>query len=107
MQIDMLDELLYADDMTKHASTEKMQLAMCRVSQARDKYDLKVSTKKARVVYPPASGNPFRSPVPRRLPEPAITVNGYRLQVVDKFTYLESTLSRSVHIDDDLTARIA
>ena len=37
-----------------------------------------------------------------------ITVNGgQNLNVVDKFTYLESTLSRVVHIDDEDTARIA
>ena len=39
--------------------------------------------------------------------EPAITVNGQRVQVVDKFTYLGSTLSWAVHIDDAVTARIA
>ena len=36
-----------------------------------------------------------------------ITVNGQKLQVVDKFTYLGSTLSRAVHIDDEVTARTA
>ena len=36
-----------------------------------------------------------------------ITVNGEKLKVVDKFTYLGSTLSRAVHIDDEVTARIA
>ena len=30
-----------------------------------------------------------------------------RLQVVDRFTYLGSTLSRVVHIDDEANARIA
>ena len=35
------------------------------------------------------------------------TVNGQKLKVVDKFTYLGSTLSRAVHIDDEVTARIA
>ena len=30
---------------------------------------------------------------------------GQKLQVVDKFTYLGSTLSRAVHIDDEVTAR--
>ena len=30
-----------------------------------------------------------------------------KLQVVDKFTYLGSTLSRAVHIDDEVTARTA
>ena len=34
-------------------------------------------------------------------------MNGQGLQGVDKFTYLRSTLSRAVHIDDELTARIA
>ena len=32
-------------------------------------------------------------------------MNGQKLQVVDKFTYLGSTLSRGVHIDDEVTAR--
>ena len=39
--------------------------------------------------------------------EPTITLKGQRLQVVDKFTYLENTLSRAVHIDDEVNARIA
>ena len=32
-------------------------------------------------------------------------MNGQKLQVVDKFTYLGSALSRAVHIDDEVTAR--
>ena len=34
-------------------------------------------------------------------------MNGQKFQVVDKFTYLGSTLSRAVHIDDEVTARTA
>ena len=34
-------------------------------------------------------------------------MNGQKLKVVDKFTYLGSTLSRAVHIDDEVTARTA
>ena len=34
-------------------------------------------------------------------------MKGQRLQVVDKLTYLGSTLSRVVHIDDEVNARIA
>ena len=34
-------------------------------------------------------------------------MKGQRLQVVDKFTYLGSTFSRVVHIDDEINARIA
>ena len=50
-------------------------------------------------MYQPAPGKPHS--------EPTITVNRQRLQVVDKFSYLESTLPRAVHIDDEVTARIA
>ena len=35
------------------------------------------------------------------------SLNGQKLKVVNKFTYLASTLSRAVHIDDEVTARIA
>ena len=34
-------------------------------------------------------------------------MKGQRLQVVDKFTYLGSTFSRAVHIDDEVNARTA
>ena len=34
-------------------------------------------------------------------------MNGPELQVVDKFTYLGSTLARAVHIDDEVTTRTA
>ena len=34
-------------------------------------------------------------------------MKGQRLQAVDKFTYLGNTLSRVVHIDDEVSARIA
>ena len=51
------------------------------------------------MVYQPAPGKPYK--------ESTITVKGQRLQVVDKFTYIGSTLSRAVHIDDEVNARIA
>ena len=51
------------------------------------------------VVYQLAPGKPYK--------EPIIAVKGQRLQVVDKFTYLGSTLSRVVHIDGEVNARIA
>ena len=100
MQTDVLDEHLYADDMDKNANSEaKMQIAMDQVSQSCDNYDLTISTKKTEVVHQPAPGKPYN--------EPTITVNGRKLKIVDKFTYLGSTLSRAVHIDDEVTARIA
>ena len=64
-----------------------------------DSYDLTISIKKTEVVYQPAPGKHSK--------EPTITVKGQLLQVLDKFTYLGSTLSRVVHIDDEVNARIA
>ena len=50
VQTDVLDELLYADDMDKNANTEaKMQRAMDQVSQSCDNYDLTISTKRQRL----------------------------------------------------------
>ena len=39
--------------------------------------------------------------------DPTIIVKGQKLQTVDKFTYIGSTLSRNVLIDDEVDARIA
>ena len=76
-----------------------MQGAVDRMLKACDNFQLTLSTKKTEVVHQPAHGKPYS--------EPTITVNGQKLQVVDKFTYLGSTLSRAVHIDDEVTARTA
>ena len=100
VQTDALDELLYAGDMGKNASSDaKMQRAMDQVSQSCDNYGLTTSNKKTEVVHQPAPGKPYN--------EPTITVNGQKMKDVDKFTYLGITLSRAVHIDDEVTTRIA
>ena len=96
----MLDEFLFADGKAKGAPTdEKMQKCVDQVSDSCDSYDLTISINKTEVVYHPAPGKPYQ--------EPIITVKGQRLQVVDKFTYLGSTLSRAVYIDYEVNARIA
>ena len=96
----MLDEFLFANDMAKGVPTEEeMQKGVEQVSDSCDNYDLTITIKKIEVVYQPALGKPYK--------EPTITVKGQRLQVVNKFTYLGSTLSRVVHIDDEVNARIA
>ena len=74
-----------------------MQRAMDQVSQSCDNYDLTIRKKKE-AVHQPAPVKPYN--------EPIITVNGQKLKV-DKSNYLGSTLSRAVHIDDVVTARIA
>ena len=72
-----------------------MQGAVDRMSKAYDNFRL--TTNKTEVVHQPAPGKPYS--------EPAIPVNGQKLQVLDKFTFLGSTLYRAVHIDDEVTAR--
>ena len=101
MQTEVLDEFLFADDMAKGAPTEeKMQKGVDQLSGSYDSYDLSISIKNTEVVYQPAPRKPYK--------EPTITVQVHqRLQVVDKFTYLGSTLSRVVHIDDEVNATIA
>ena len=77
----------------------KYKKGVDQVSESCDSYDLTISIKKTEVVYQPAPGKPYK--------EPTITVKDQRLQVVDKFTYLGSTWSRVVQIDDEVNARIA
>ena len=73
---------------------------MVQVSyEACDKYDIKISTKKTEVVTQLAHRTPYS--------EPTITATRQRLHDDDKFSYLGSTLSRAVPIDDEVTARIA
>ena len=48
--------------------------------------------------HQPAPGKPYN--------ESIITVNGLKLKVVDISTCLGSTLSRTVHIDDEITVKI-
>ena len=55
------------------------------------------SAQKTEIVHQPAPGKLYS--------EPTITVNGQKLEIVDKFTYLGSNLS--VHIDGKVTARTA
>ena len=100
MQTKVLDEFLFANDMAKGAPTEvKMQTGVDQVSDSCDSNDLTLSIKKTEGIYQPAPGKPYK--------EPTITVKGQRLQVVDKFTYLGSTLSRVMQIDDKVNTRIA
>ena len=50
-------------------------------------------------MFQPAIGNQYH--------EPQITVNGQTLQVVETFTYLGSTISRTATIDAEINNRIS
>ena len=76
-----------------------MQGAVDCMSKTCYNFQLTIATKLTEVVHQPAPGKPYS--------EPTITVNGQKLQVVGKFIYLGSTLSRAVHIDEEVTAKFA
>ena len=100
VQSDTINDLLFADDAALNATSEaNMQHSVDKFSDACDNFGLTISTKKTEVMHQPAPGKPYI--------EPNITINNQRLNVVDKFTYLGSTLSRNVLIDDEVNARLA
>ena len=96
----LIRELLYADDADFLAHTQAdMQHIMDRFSQACTSFGLKISLKKTKVMFTPAPGTPYI--------EPNITVNGTRLDVVDIFVYLGSTISRDGSLEAELLSRIS
>ena len=70
---------------------------MNRMSKACDYFHLTISTKQTEVIHQPGPG--------KSCSDQSNTVNGQKMQVVDKFSYLGSTLSRAVHIDDEPEVR--
>ncbi|XP_062570782.1 uncharacterized protein LOC134232822 [Saccostrea cucullata] len=76
-----------------------MQTSLNRFSDACDNFGLTISTKKTEVMFQPAPNLSYT--------EPNIYIKSERLKPVEKFTYLGCTLSRNVHIDDEVNSRIA
>jgi len=96
----ILRDFLFADDCALNAGSEtEMQVSMDKFSAACDNFGLTISTKKTEVMYQPSPSTPYQ--------EPAIMVKGQKLQAVDQFTYLGSTLSRAVNIDAEVSNRLA
>ncbi len=96
----VLRDLLFADDCALNAGSEQeMQVSMDKFAAACDNFGLLINTKKTEVMYQPAPKAQHQ--------EPTITVKGQKLQAVDQFTYLSSTLSHAVTIDIEVNCRIA
>ena len=87
-------------DIIRDAGSEAdMQRSVDKCSIACTNFGLTIRKKKTEVLHQPAPGKPFV--------EPTITVNGQRLSAVNRFTYLGSTLSQNVTIDDEVNVKIA
>ena len=76
-----------------------MQERVDKFCNACDSFGLTVSTKKSEVLHQPAPGKPNL--------EPDIKFNGQRLKAMDEFTYLGSTPSRNVAIENEVQCRLA
>ena len=76
-----------------------MQESADKFSTAYSNFGVTISIKKTEVLYQPPPG--------KIISEPNITVHGSRLNVVQRFTYLGSTLSQNATIDDEVDIRIA
>nr|VZI17670.1 unnamed protein product [Spirometra erinaceieuropaei] len=91
-------ELLFADNCALNTtSEEEMQWSMDLFSAACENFGLVINTQKTVVMHQP----PPDTAASPNAPSPQISVNGTRLQVVENFPYLVSTLSRSTKIDDE------
>ena len=100
VKTDIIMDFLFADDCALNAGSEAdMQRSIDKFSIACTNFGLIISKKKTEVLHKPAPGKPYV--------EPNITVSGQRLSAVNRFTYLGSTLSQNVTIDDEVNIRIA
>ena len=91
----LIRELLYADDADFLAHNEvDMQQLLDHFSASCTAFGLKISLKKTKLMFTPASDEPYI--------EPNILVYGTRLDVVNKFVYLGSTLSRDGSLDAEI-----
>ena len=97
---EIIKDFLFADDCALNAGSEEdMHESVDKFSTACSNFGLTISIKKTAVFYQPPPG--------KIISEPNITVHGSRLNVVQRFTYLGSTLSQNATIDDEVDIRIA
>ena len=83
---DTILDLLFADDCALNAGSEAdLQRSVSNFSIACSNYGLTISTKKTEVLHQPAPGKPYV--------KPNILINGQKINAVNRFTYLGSTLS--------------
>lgn len=72
---------------------------MNRFSKACSNLGLTINTEKTEIMYQPAPCKTYTKPI--------IKANGVKLNIVNRFTYMGSTLSQNVNIDDGMITRIS
>ena len=100
VKTDIINEFLFTDDCALNAIIKaNMQNCVDKFSMACDNFGLIISPKKTEVMHQPAPGKPYV--------EPNITIKGQHLKVVETFTYLGNTHSKSIVMDDEMNPRLA
>ena len=96
----IIRDLLIADDCALVAHTiEDIQFIMDCFSNAAQRFGLTVHLKKSQVLYQPKPGSSYTPPV--------VKVYDILLTSVDKFSYLGSTLSQNIVVDNDISMRLS
>lgn len=96
----IIRDLLFADDCSLNASSEAdLQYCLDKFAEACSNFGLTINTEKTEVMYQPAPDKIFK--------EPTIKVYSEKLKVVNRFTYLGSTLSQNITVDDEVNTRIS
>ena len=97
----LIRDLLFADDCALVALTEQglQQLTNCFANAAK-RFGLTISLKKTEVMHQHKPKAMVKTP-------PKVHIDGTELKVVDKFTYLGSTISSNARIDDEINHRIS
>ena len=99
VQNDIIHDYLVTDDHKLNAGTlSEMKESMEVFSTACEDVGLTISTEKIEVMSWPTPAAPYT--------KPSISVDDQKLAVADRFSYLHSTLSRTLTIDEKVTYRI-
>ena len=100
VKTDVVNKFLFADNCVLNVTAKaNMQNSVDKFSVASDHFGLTISTKMTKVIHQPTPGKQYV--------EPKSTIKGQRLKVVEKFTFLGSTFSKSLVMDDEVNTRLA
>ena len=93
--VTIIRDVLFADDAAVTSHTEQdLQCLMDRFYQACKDFGLTISLKKTNVLGQDVNTSPV------------ITINNYKLEVVQQFTYLGSTISENMSLDAEINKPI-
>ena len=93
--VTIIRDMLFADDAAVTSHTEQdLQCLMDRSNQACKDFGLTISLKKTNVLGQDVNTSPV------------ITIDNYKLEVVQQFTYLGSTISENISLDAEINKPI-